>query len=138
QHLRDFSGEERLMGSERRDCTDQIARRVRLQKITARSRCNSLAHHFLRFVHRKYQYFDSRYRCPDLPRRLKSIQLRHGEVEDRDIRNKLLRHCNGCPASRSLATNLPAGMVLEQNTQASTNDVMIVRNENAQHVEPPP
>ena len=134
QHLRDLRAEERLMGSERLDSKDHVTRCIGFQKITAGPRCENLAHQFFRFVHRKDQYLYPGYCSHDLPRRFDPIQVRHGEVDDRDVRDKLLCYGDGCAACRSLATNLPAGVFLEQKTQAAANDVMIVGDENAEHV----
>jgi hypothetical protein len=56
-----------------------------------------------------------------------AIELRHGDVQDCEIRMKLLAKVQGFSPITCLAHNLNARLILEQSPQAAPDNVVVIR-----------
>src|SRR5580693_8904819 len=65
------------------------------------------------------------------PSCLQPIQVRHANVQDNDFRLKLLSKGNCFSPGLGLATNFPARPRSQELFQSSTDDVVIICNENS-------
>jgi hypothetical protein len=61
-----------------------------------------------------------------------TVEVRHADVENDDIRLEFFGFRDGLSARRSFPANLPALMRLEQRSHPAPEEVMIVGNQNTQ------
>src|SRR5215204_5440118 len=110
---------------------DELARRVRLEKVTSGTCREHLPDQLLALVHGEYEHLDLRRDLADTPCRFEAIQLRHREIQNGDVRVGSNRGVNSLATIRSLRADGPSCLLLEQLLEPATYNFMIVGEEDA-------
>src|ERR1700693_4563874 len=87
---------------------------------------------FLRFVHTEDQNLHGGSDLPDLARRFEPVQLRHGDVQDSEVRFELLRQGNGLAAGSGFPPKFAVRLAFQQGTNTGPHYRVIISNEDAE------
>jgi hypothetical protein len=128
QHVCGARGEEGTMIRKSFDSSHEIAIGIGLHDVRAHTCLDDVADELIGKMKRENKNFGSGELFADAPGGLKTVQLRHTDVHDHDVRLKLLGHRDGLSTSLGLCTNIPAGMGSEELLQSPPDDVVIVRD----------
>jgi hypothetical protein len=118
--------EEGLASLDRAHRLEQLGVSLGLEHIPGRPSLQRLEQVALVVVHGKDQHRDARCLGPDLARRLKPGQLRHLDVENRQVGTLADRHVPRLGAVGGLAHHLDVHLALEQHPQARPHDPVVV------------
>src|ERR1700683_2778474 len=69
----------------------------------------------------------------NLPCRIKSVQVRHSDIQQKNVRFQLAGEFNSFAPVFSLGANLPTGMVLQQGANAFSSYLVVVRDKDSKH-----
>ncbi|GEO14408.1 hypothetical protein MAE02_21040 [Microvirga aerophila] len=84
-------------------------------------------------MHCEDQDLGIRQALPDPARRFETIELGHGQVDDRHMGPMLKGEFDGFPAVRGFCADLPAHMLLQEILEATPDDIVIIGEKNAKH-----
>jgi len=110
---------------------DELARGVRLEKVSSGTCREHLPDQLLALVHGEHEHLDLRRELADTLCRFEAIQLRHREVQNGDVRVGSNRGVNSLAAIRSLRADGPSSLLLEQLLEPAPHNFMVVREEDA-------
>ncbi len=79
-------------------------------------------------MHRQNQHLGLRTFLQDVTRGVQSIQLRHADVDDRNVRLELSGFFHGLRASKGFSANLPSSLRFHQRSKPSSDNSMIIGN----------
>src|SRR5215470_4077116 len=134
QHaLRDFGGKERLVPGHGFDGSQELRGHVGLQHVSARPRGEKIADKFLALIHGKNQYFCFRNFLADLSRGFHTVELRHAEVENCEIRLEFHGQGDSFAAVLGLSADLPIRSCCQQSDQAAADHFVIVSQQDPNH-----
>lgn len=108
------------------DCHDQISSGIRFQHVSANTSFKDVMHNLLRLVHGKDKHFGPRQRAQDTAGSFQTVHNRHGDVEYDNVRLQSAGEPEGLTAVFGLAAHFPTRSCLDQGSQTSTYDVVVV------------
>jgi hypothetical protein len=119
------------------DCSDQIAARIGLEQKSARAGPKHFSYDLIGIVHGENQDCDVRGDRQDLAGSLQSVQVRHANVEQNEIRFLSAGEFDGLTSVFCFSTNFPTRMTLKQCADATPCHLMIICNQDSKHSSPP-
>ena len=132
QHdLRHLGGEEGPVTLQGFHGCDQIARSIGLEQEASGAGVENFAHHLLRLVDGENENRGSRFRAQDLAGSIETVQVRHADIQNHQIRLELCGLGYRIPAIDRLTADFPTFAGLKKGAQAMANDFVIIGNENA-------
>ena len=96
------------------------------------ARIEDFPHEFFGFVHAEDQDLHGGSDLPDLAGGLQPVQLRHGDVQDGDIRFELLRQGNDLAAGDGFPADLAVRLTLQQGADTGAYHLVIIGDEDAE------
>ena len=117
---------------------DEVAGGVGFQQESTGADFEDLAHDLFRFVHGQNQDASLRRSFENLTSRIEAVQIGHAHIKEHEIGTKFASFLDGAAAVDSFGAYLPAGMVVDQGSNALSNDFMVVRNQDSKSTHSPP
>ena len=131
QHLADHGTEERFPFRYSPDCANQICVRGVLKDVGAGSRLERAKDVAFIRMHTQDHDIRSGLAGDNLLSRLNSIQLRHADIKNRDLRVLLRNELNGFPSIGGFRHNFEVRLLLQQEPQPGSNDRVVVSEQYA-------
>src|SRR4030095_5307085 len=99
--------------------------------VAAGPRLENMAHEFLGFMSGEDEHFSFWRYLPDLARSLEAVELRHPDVEHRDLGAETLCFAHGFAAGLHLRANFPSLHRFNDGSKAPPHHLVIVCQEDA-------
>ena len=110
---------------------EQFRIRVGFQHVSERSAAQHFARKLLGKMHAQNQHLGFRRTLPHGRRDLQAVHLRHGQVQQEEIRLALFHQVHGGEAVGGLATNFDAALRFQHCPQPAPYHGVIVRHEHS-------
>jgi hypothetical protein len=128
---RDASGEIRLMVANGIDSSNEDAVGVVFEDVAASAGFDDLLNEIFGLVHGEDKDFGEGGRFANAASGVDTVEERHANIEDRDMRLVLRGFVGSFAAISGFGANFPAGMGFKERAQSGANHGVVIRDEDA-------